>query len=159
MSALGERQSVLAAALDRLIPGGQGFPRPAELDLAATLIRAVSAERARVLCEGLDRITAATEDFAVLSAELQDDLLRQSEQRDPVFFTVLYETACYCYYADSAVLANLRRLGHDVNDAPLPAGYRMEAFDESLLPRSPRSERYIRTEDICRQMLPEGGPA
>jgi hypothetical protein len=72
------------------------------------------------------------------------------EQSRPELFRLLRFATYLAYYESPVVIAALRRLGHDYNDAPQPLGYAMAPFDPVRhLPQSPRGS-YKATESIVR---------
>ncbi|MGD9735990.1 MAG: hypothetical protein AB7V58_10345 [Solirubrobacterales bacterium] len=94
--------------LDELLPGDRDFPAASDIGLDAAV-----RQRGGVAAE------------AALNAASAHEL----DALDPGAFAALRALAYMLYYASPQVLAVLRRLGHDLNDAPLPRGYDLAPFD------------------------------
>ncbi len=154
----GRQAKALAAVLDTLLPGGEGFPSASALDTAAFLLDQVGPSAVQEwllpLLSGLD--DAADGDFAAGAAEQRVTLLQQLEVAQPLPFARLLALAYYSYYAQPAVIAEIHALGHDYNQTPQPLGYVMAPFDPTNpthLPAVPRGT-YMRTLDIVRVATP-----
>jgi hypothetical protein len=154
----GRQGHALAAVLDTLLPGGEGFPSASATDTAAFLLDQVGGaaleEWLLPLLSGLD--DAAGGEFAAGTAEQRTALLQQLEATQPLPFAKLLALAYYSYYAQPAVIAAIQALGHDYNQTPQPLGYEMAPFDPANpthLPAVPRGA-YMRTLDIVRVVRP-----
>jgi hypothetical protein len=125
--------STLAALVDLLLPGDDLFPPASTVGAQALL-----AERIR---QGFGP-TGVADVVARLTAdgELAAAVVRL-ERDDPALFAFLYAATCFAYYQNPAVIAAIRALGHDYNDAPQPDGYDMPRFDftpGANVPMNPR---------------------
>jgi hypothetical protein len=154
----GRQGLALAAVLDTLLPGGEGFPSASATDTAAFLLDQVgSAARREWLLPLLSELDdAAGGEFAAGDAEQRTALLQQLEAVQPLPFAKLLALAYYSYYAQPAVIAAIQALGHDYNQTPQPLGYEMAPFDPANpthLPAAPRGS-YMRTRDIVRVVRP-----
>ena len=154
----GRQANALAAVLDTLLPGGEGFPSASVTDTSAFLVEQVGPialhEWLLPLLAGLD--DAAGGDFTARSDDQRTALLQQVEAAQPLPFAKLLALAYYSYYAQPAVIAEIQALGHDYNQTPQPLGYAMAPFDPSdptHLPAVPRGA-YKRTLDMARVVTP-----
>lgn len=68
----------------------------------------------------------------------------------PALFDLARVALTYAYYETPAVIAVLRRLGFDYNDAPQPKGYAMRPFDPSIDSPKERRGHYVATSDVQR---------
>lgn len=93
--------------LDALLPGDGDFPSASTVDLDAAVRRHGNAE---------------------IRAALDAPDAGELALHDPAAFAALRDLAYLLYYASPRVLAVLRSLGHEINDAPLPLGYPMAPF-------------------------------
>jgi hypothetical protein len=154
MALTGRQLHILTAVLDTLLPGGDGFPSASVADTAPFLIdqlgQSVREEWLLPLLAGLEG--AAGGDFAVQFAEQRTVLLQQLEAAQPLVFIRLQALAYYSYYAQPAVVAAIRALDHDYNQAPQPLGYAMAPFDPANPTHRPAVPRgtYKRTLDMVR---------
>ncbi len=144
--------ATLAAFIDVLLPGDDAFP-PASAVGAHGLV----ADRVRNLLGG-----EALADFVALLDDGQPfldrpphervEVVRRLERSVPEHFDVFRTVAYYAYYQNPVVIAAIRVLGHDYNDAPQPRGYVLPPFDPTPgvdVPIAPRGW-YKRTEDVAR---------
>ena len=131
---LNEGQSaLLAAVLNRIVPGEGEMPGAGDLGIAAFVesVAAGSAAKRRLLLDGLVQIELAAQErggvFATLSETAQDDALRLVEETNSAFFPELVTQAYRGYYTDETVCSLLSYR------APNRADYDPLPFDESLL--------------------------
>jgi hypothetical protein len=142
--ALSEREmSLLTAAADGLLPGGEGFPSASAAGAPAYMAAELGSEGVdlwlRPGVAGLD--TLAGGDFLALDREGRTQALQRCQDEDGAFFDRLLNLAYYSYYAQPAVIDVIRAMGFVYNDAPQPQGYTMEPFDATnpeMLPARPR---------------------
>jgi hypothetical protein len=123
------RRDLLAVVLDTLVPAGDGFPGAGAAALDHVLgMAAASADLERLLSDGLRVVEETSQrdgDFASLSADGREALLRRVEQSHAEFFEALVRHTYDGYYSHPAVIA---RLGLDAT--PLhPRGHRVETMD------------------------------
>lgn len=117
----------LAAALDRILPGGEGFPSAGEVDLAGHLAKrpgkhAVEEAFASKLPAG----------FANLPGREQTAQLVALEAHEPALFKAFLVIAYSGYYAHPAVLEILESVTDYRARPPQPVGYALEPFDEAM---------------------------
>lgn len=105
--------SALAALLDALLPGGEGFPAACAAGIAATV-------RARLGDDVAARLAAAL---------LVTDGLASLERDRPALFDLFRRVAYLAYYQAPAVIAAIRATGIDYRGAPQPRGYDLAPFD------------------------------
>ena len=129
-----------------LLPGGVGFPAATDTGMAAPLLQrlrqADPTAPARLLAalSGHGGPPADTAAWTSAASRL--------EAMEPVMFTELRRQAYLAYYEEPAVIQAIRNLGHPYNDAPLPDGYPVAAFDPARdAPRHGRG-RWVDTDDI-----------
>ena len=133
---LAARRDLLAAVLDTLVPGGDGFPGAGEVALDRVLaMAAASADLESLLSRGLQVVDetarASGADFTLLSPDGREYVLRRVEQSQAELFEALVRQTYDGYYSHPAVIA---RLGLD--PGPLhPRGHRVEAIDVPDLAR------------------------
>ena len=156
---LSEREmSLLAAAADGLLPGGEGFPSASVAGAPAYMVAELGPEGVDVwLRPGLASLdTLAGGDFLALDQEGRTQVLQRCQDEDSPFFDRLLNLAYYSYYAQPAVIDVIRAMGFAYNDAPQPQGYTMEPFDASnpeMLPAQPHGH-FKKTLEMHREVLP-----
>lgn len=153
--------AALEGAADELIPGGDGFPAPSEVNVLAFIARYVT-PRGKVNNQFPN---AHEDDFkanvdALLGGAFVDadpdgrvETLKRIEAERPEFFQQLRTLVYYGYYSRREVVAAINRnlvAGRDYRSAPQPYGYWevIEPWDEALLAEVEGD--YIRTEDAKR---------
>ena len=131
-----EQFTLVSSVLDRIIPQQGDMPGAGQLAVADYIDRAVgaSAELKKLFSRGLAQIEIASQarhsgDFADLSAEQQDVVLREVESADAAFFEALVRQTYNGYYTTPAVL---ELLGLEARP-PQPRGYEVEPGDLNLL--------------------------
>lgn len=141
----------MAALCDVMLPGDERFP-------AATVVGAhgVAMDRIRALAgeAGLDRIVHG---LAACGGPLTDAADRTAvsvefEAKEPDLFALVRMALFTAYYESPAVVRAIRAMGHDYNDAPLPGGYDMPAFDPRDPLNAPPHRRgfYVATDAVVR---------
>lgn len=126
--------ALLAAVLDRLLPGGDGWPAAGALGLGDTVRdqgRAIPAQASATRAA----IAALPAGFTDLPPPAQDDALRAVESAAPSDFAALVAAAYSAYYADARVQAVIAAKSGAPVRPPQPEGHVLPAFDESLLAR------------------------
>ena len=127
---LAARRELLAAVLDTLVPGGDAFPGAGQVALDYVLaVAAASADLDSILSRGLQVVQetarAGGSDFASLTPDDREHVLRRVERSRPELFEALARQTYDGYYSRPAVIA---RLGLD--PGPLhPRGHRVQAVD------------------------------
>jgi hypothetical protein len=130
------QRELMVAVLDRIVPRDGERPGAGEAGVAGHIDRVVGDSRhlKRWFADGLAAIAVASRalrslDFAELSAEDKDTVLRQIESERHDFFEALVKNTYGGYYSDPKVL---RILGLE-DMPPQPRGYELEPFDLALL--------------------------
>ena len=126
--------ALLAAVLDRLLPGGEGWPAAGALGLGDTLRTQSTAIPAQAAATRA-ALGALPPDFADLTPAAQDDALRSVEQAAPADFAALVAAAYSAYYADARVHAVIAAKSGAPVRPPQPDGHVLPAFEESRLAR------------------------
>jgi hypothetical protein len=155
-----EQAAILNAAADELIPGGDGFPAPSEVDVIAFIARyiAPSGEEPRWFPflgeeEFKYRIDALGGEFTRASRAGKISVLKGLEQKESEFFGRLRDLVYYAYYSRPEVIKAINRnlpAGRDYRNSPQPYGYLdvIDDWDEDLLSRVRGT--YKRTQDVTR---------
>ena len=158
-----QQAAVLNAAADEIIPPGEGFPAPSEVDVVDFIGRYVtpSGEDARHYpFAGEDDFKAAVDRLGegFLSADRAGrvEALERLESEDETFFTQLRNLVFYGYYSRPAVTLAVQEnlpAARDYHGPPQPYGYirtieRWEADEEVFSGRG--GGGYIATEDVKR---------
>jgi hypothetical protein len=164
---LTERQvAVLNAAADELIPGGDGFPAPSEVDVLSFIVRYVtpSGQDAKWYPflgedEFKARLDGLGEEFLAQAPPGRVNVLKGLEEHEAGFFTQLRDVVYHAYYSRPEVIRAMNThlvAGRDYRTSPLPYGYSdvMDDWDDELLARVRGT--YTRTEDVHRVEVPAG---
>jgi Gluconate 2-dehydrogenase subunit 3 len=156
---------VLNAIADELIPGGDGFPAPSEVNVIGFVARYVAPKRRAAkwfpfLAEEpfkawLDKLG---EPFVKLTPEKRVERITAIEKNEVDLFDHLRDTIYYAYYSRSEVIAAINlnlKAGRDYRNTPQPFGYsdNMKDWDEALLSRVHGT--YKRTNEVIRVDLQE----
>ncbi|GAB2961713.1 gluconate 2-dehydrogenase subunit 3 family protein [Amycolatopsis acidiphila] len=162
---LTDRQAaILNAAADELIPGGDGFPAPSEVDVLSFVTRYVTPsgqEPKWFPFLGEDdfkaRLDKLGEGFVRASSTQRVAVLGGLERDEPEFFGHLRDVVYYAYYSRPEVVHAMNRVlraARDYRTSPLPYGYSdvMADWDDELLGRVRGS--YQRTADVRRVDVP-----
>jgi gluconate 2-dehydrogenase subunit 3-like protein len=165
-----QQVATLEAAADELIPGGDGFPAPSEVNIVNYIARYVTPR-------GKDNTqfpNAHEDDFkakvdgllgqAFVDADASSRVatLKRIEVEQAEFFEQLRNLVYYGYYSRREVVRAINRnlpAGRDYHASPQPYGYWevIEPWDESLL--TDVVGDYIRTEDAKRVTVKAPGEA
>ncbi|PWH07134.1 hypothetical protein DEO23_00240 [Brachybacterium endophyticum] len=159
--------AVLNAAADELIPGGDGFPPPSEVDVISFIGRYVTPsglEPRWFPFLGEDdfraRLDGLGQEFADATSAQRVTVLEGLERDEQEFFTRLRDVVYHAYYSRPEVIRAVNRLpaGRDYRNSPQPYGYSdvMDDWDDELLSRVRGT--YIRTEEVRRVAIPAGLP-
>ena len=126
------QSDLLREVLDRIVPANGDLPGAGKLGVAGHVESAVAAspEMVRLFTQGLTEVEIASHqhhsaDFAGLSGEKKDELLRAIESAQPEFFAELVRQTYMGYYSDPRVVA---LLGMEARP-PQPLGYELEPGD------------------------------
>lgn len=160
--------AVLNAAADELIPGGDGFPAPSEVDVISFIARYVAPagtpprwfpflgeDDLRV------RLDALGDGFITGGSVQRVRVLEGLERDETEFFSRLRDVVYHAYYSRPEVVRAMNRnlpAGRDYRPAPQPYGYSdvMDDWDDELLGRVRGT--YTRTEDVRRVAIPADLP-
>lgn len=130
------QRALLAGILDQIVPPDGRLPGAGALGVADYIdgIVGKSVELKRLFAHGLAQVEIASRamhssDFAALSAEQKDAVLRRVEASEPRFFEALVRQTYNGYYTNPRVL---KLLGLEARP-PQPRGYRVEMGDLSLM--------------------------
>lgn len=128
------QRELLGAVLDRIVPPQGNRPGAGALGLSVFLenVAGRTPDRRRLLNDGLARIALAasaktTEGFEQLDGDVQDAILREVEEQDPVFFDLLVRQCYNGYYTNPGVQ---EMVGHH---RPDPSEYAYQPLNETLL--------------------------
>lgn len=133
VSALTTAGAYLDAVTERMIPPTEDWPAAGALHVGDMVLPQLRELEWTLLQSALERL-GTYEAFAADDGASQDASLRRLEAAEPALFDILQRVVYLGYYAHPAVLAELRRRGYDINDAPQPAGYRMLPLDPARVP-------------------------
>jgi hypothetical protein len=136
---------VLAGFADAIFPGDTLFPSGATVGAQGVMAARL---RERLGTGAPERLAASLaargglDDPAAAAARLEAD--------EPRAFDTARAYLTFAYYESPAVIAAIRALGHEYNDAPQPKGYAMRPVDaEHDVPATPRG-RYVATDAVVR---------
>jgi hypothetical protein len=140
-----EAARVLAGFADAIFPGDDVFPPGAVVGaqgvMAARLRERMGTGAPKRLAAALAR-RGGGDDPAGAAARL--------EAEEPRLFDTARAFLTFAYYESPAVIAAIRSLGHEYNDAPQPKGYAMRPVDPARdVPATPRG-RYVATDAVAR---------
>ncbi|WP_306120726.1 MULTISPECIES: hypothetical protein [unclassified Roseitalea] len=140
------RTAHLAEVVDALLPGDADFPSAAAIGVQWAVERRLVV---MVGANGADRLLAAM-DTAFAGAPDGESAARALEAAEPDLFAALLRVVYFTYYEHPSVIAAIRALGHDYNDAPQPKGYAMDPFNPATdLPARPTGS-YVPTDQVRR---------
>jgi hypothetical protein len=130
---------------DALLPGDALFPSASAAGahgvMAARLRERLEPDSPARLAEALI-VRDGLADPAGAATRLQGE--------EPKQFETARTFLTFAYYEAPAVIAAIRALGHEYNEAPQPAGYEMRPFDPARdAPAVPRGH-YVATEAVSR---------
>ena len=139
------QRSLLAGVIDRIIPPKDKMPGAGNLGIAffVEAAAAATASLTRLFNDGLAQIAVAagqdsSRGFEGLSDTAKDDLLRDIETADPVFFEQLVRQTYNGYYTNPEVF---ELIGYQI-PKPAPPGARPELLDVSLLDQQRKREPF-----------------
>jgi len=133
-----ELQKILTAAMDEIIPAGDGMPAASEtggLNYLLKLLEKIP-EQAKTLSAGLSTLNIQSnkklkKDFIKITSEERTSLLQEQEKDNAAFFNQLRDFTYESYYLSPLVWKLIGYEPHPTNSS----GPLMEAFDERLLDR------------------------
>lgn len=157
--------ATLHAIVDQLIPPGDGFPAPSQVNVIHFFGKYIAPEGHEPKWFpffGETEFRAwldALEGFAQLPPREQIRTLETLEQTDGLFFARVRDLTYYAYYSRPPVINAINenlKAGKDLRNSPQPYGYSdtMDDWDEELLNRV--RGNYTRTEDVRPVNVPEG---
>ncbi len=130
------QRSLLTGVIDRIIPPKDKMPGAGDLGIAAFIEGAAAAttDLTRLFNDGLAQIAVAagqdpSQGFESLSDTAKDDLLRDIEAANPVFFEQLVRQTYNGYYTNPEVF---ELIGYEI-PKPAQPGAHQELLDVSLL--------------------------
>ena len=130
------QRELLSAVLDRIIPSHGDRPGAGDLGVAGFVERAAAGAPGptRLFNEGLNAIEVAASKgnsggFLAMPDQVKDDILREIESTNPVFFDQLVQQTYDGYYTDTRIFDVI---GYNAPKAPV-VGARPKLLDESLL--------------------------
>jgi hypothetical protein len=151
---------VLCAFADELIPGGEGFPAPSDVNVIGFVARYVAPEGQPAkwfpffaeddFKAWLDKLGTA---FVNLTSKERVETIKAIETKEPEFFERMRDTIYYAYYSRPEVVRAINlnlEAGRDYRYSPQPFGYsdNMRDWDKALLARVRGT--YKRTVDVVR---------
>jgi hypothetical protein len=155
---------ILNAAADQLIPAGEGFPAPSEVDVVSFFGKYIAPEGIEPKwypfigeTDFKARLDSLGETFVQSSHAEQVKTLTTLEKSDAPFFSRLLEMTYYAYYSRPAVIIAINtnlNAGKNLRNSPQPYGYSdsMDDWDDELFDQIQGS--YKRTEDVRSLVLP-----
>ncbi len=158
-----QQTAILNAAADEIIPPGEGFPAPSEVDLVDFIGRYTTPNGEKAIHYPFvdeDDFKAAIdglgEEFLSADSAQRVETLKRVEKEDETFFTQLRNLVYYGYYSRPAVTLAIQKnlpAGRDYHGPPQPYGYirsieRWNADEETFNARG--GGGYIVTEDVKR---------
>lgn len=150
--------AILNALADALVPGGQGFPAPSEVEIAHFIARYVAPAGTdpkwypRLTADELcTRLESLADDLLNTDPEHAYEAVRAFETSEPGGFAVLRELVYFGYYSHALVVRAINvqlTAGRGYRQTPQPAGYLegLEPWDQEPLSRVKGA--YLRTEDV-----------
>lgn len=156
-----QQTAILNAVADEIIPPGEGFPAPSEVNIVNFIGRYVtpSGYRAKYYpFAAEDEFKAAVddlgEDFLSADSNGRVETLKRLEKEEEEFFDQLRSLVYYGYYSMTEVTLAIQKnipAGRDYHGPPQPYGYisTIEPWDEETLATRGGSG-YIATEDVER---------
>ncbi|QIN77460.1 gluconate 2-dehydrogenase subunit 3 family protein [Rubrobacter marinus] len=154
---------ILNAAADEIIPPGEGFPAPSEVDVVDFIGRYTAPSGEKALHYPFaeeDEFKAAIDnlgdEFLQADGAGRVEILKRVEKEDETFFTQLRNMVFYGYYSRPAVTLAIQEnlpAARDYHGPPQPYGYirtieRWSADEETFNARG--GGNYIATEDVKR---------
>ncbi len=158
-----ERQTaVLNAVADTMIPPGEGFPAPSEVDMVDFVGRYVTPSGFKnkhypfagedEFKAGLDRLG---QDFVDADTAGRTEAISALEKAEDPLFEQLRSLVYYGYYSMPAVTLAIRKqipAGRDYHGPPLPYGYLrgLEPWNSETLGGAGQGSGYVATDDVRR---------
>lgn len=141
----------LAALADVMIPGDGLFPRASVAGAHALLAgRLRELGGAGLIERVVQALAAAGGPLAPLAGDARTGVVERFEQAEPELFAQVRMALYLGYYEQPDVIAAVRALGFDYNDAPLPRGYPLDPFDPAIDAPRHRRGSYVATEAVRR---------
>jgi hypothetical protein len=134
-----DQSTLLTAVLNKIVPANGNLPSAGDLGIAVFIESAINADPAlrRLFTEGLAQISITASqrgnDFSGLSDSDKDEVLKEVESNNSLYFSTLVRQCYNGYYTNETVLSII---GYE----PIsPENYVYKPLDESLL--APQRER------------------
>lgn len=123
----------LAALADVMIPGDEPFPRASAVGAHALLAGRLRELGGTALIERVvAALATAGGPLGPLDAAARHAAVERFERAEPELFGQVRMALYLGYYEQPDVIAAVRALGFDYNDAPLPRGYPLDPFDPAI---------------------------
>ncbi len=140
----------VAAFVDELLPGGDGWPSGAtigvQFPLVERLIEQNGEQALMALAETLDRIGAP---FDGMDPDARVEAVKSMEANEPARFGWLRDAAFQAYYESPIVVTLIDAAGTPYKILPHVSGYDLPRFDRATqTPRHNRG-RYIPTDQVA----------
>ena len=131
-------KKILKAAMDEIIPAGEGMPSASEVGGMNYLLKLWEQfpDQGKIVLSGLTDLNERSnkkfkKDFSEVSSEERTELLNFLEKENATFFNMLRNYTYECYYLNPQVW---KLIGYEPHPT-LSSGPMMEPFDEKLLER------------------------
>ncbi len=131
-----EQTALAAQVMDQLVPARDDFPGAGELGVARHLDGLAASDPAlgRLFHDGLEAIESASRrthsaDFADLTSDRKDQVLRAVETGSPKFFAMLVRHTYAGYYSNPRVI---ELMGLEARP-PQPLGFDLDPFDPTTV--------------------------
>lgn len=135
----------LAGFADALLPGDDLFPSASAVGAHGVMAARLRDRLGKDAVHGL-----AAELVARGGLDDAPDAAVRLEAEEPRLFDTARAFLTFAYYEAPAVIAAIRALGHDYNDAPQPKGYEMRPLDPARDAPAVLRGGFVATEDVVR---------
>lgn len=139
----------LAAFVDELLPGGDGWPSGATVGVQFPLIERLIEQNGEpallALAQSLDRIGAP---FDGMDPGTRVAAVRKMESEEPARFGWLRDAAFQAYYENPVIVTLIDASGVPYRIRPHVSGYDLPKFDRATQKPTHNRGNWIRTEDV-----------
>ena len=154
--------AVINAGADTLVPAGNGFPAPSEVDVVDFFGRYLAPSGTKAVHypfaaedEFKAKLDGLGDTFVNADAAGRAEAVTKLEREDEEFFGQLRSLTYYGYYSMTEVTLAIRKnipAGKDYHGPPQPYGYldTTEPWDDASLATRGGAADYIATEDVTR---------
>ena len=154
--------AVINAVADTLVPPGNGFPAPSEVDVVGFFGRYLAPSGTKAVHYPFAeedafkaKLDELGEAFVNADEAARTDAIGRLEREDEEFFGQLRSLTYYGYYSMTEVTLAIRKnipAGKDYHGPPQPYGYldTTEPWDDASLSTRGGTADYIATEDVTR---------